>query len=119
MTPPPVWRWYVAFCWLLAAANFGLAILGLDMIRQPEKFTSEVFDLETIRQIGMLGLGTGIVFIVLNILMTRLPTKPWAWVTHLTNILVPMVFCCPIVICIPLLVAWMRPETKAHFGIEH
>lgn len=119
MNRPKIMPWYHAFCWLMALSNVGLCLLGIWMVRDPYPFESELFKPDLIREVGWMAVGMGAVFTVLHAAMTWLPVKPWAWVSHLINILVPLIFCCPAVICVPLLIAWMRPEVKAYYGVNH
>ena len=45
-----------------------------------------------------------------------LPRKPWAWAAHLALIALGMTSACCIPACLPLLLFWLKPETKAMFG---
>lgn len=45
-----------------------------------------------------------------------IPRKSWAWTYHIVLICLGLSSACFIPICVPLLVFWLRPETKAYFG---
>jgi hypothetical protein len=45
-----------------------------------------------------------------------LPRKPWAWTFHLVLIALGFTSACCLPACVPLLIFWIRPETKAWFG---
>jgi hypothetical protein len=45
-----------------------------------------------------------------------MPVKPWAWIYHLVLICVGFTSACCMLASIPLLIFWVRPETKAYFG---
>lgn len=47
-----------------------------------------------------------------------LPPKPWVWIFHLVLIAIGMTSACCWPICIPLLIFYLRPETRAYFGCE-
>jgi hypothetical protein len=54
-------------------------------------------------------------FFLIFALAPFLPKKPWAWIYHLVLICLGMSGC-TIVASIPLLIFWLKPETKAFFG---
>lgn len=41
---------------------------------------------------------------------------PNTWVFHLVLICLGMTSACCLLVCVPLLIFWLRPETKAYFG---
>lgn len=45
-----------------------------------------------------------------------LAPKPWVWTYDLVVICLGLTSCCCMPICIPLLIAWLKPEMKAYFG---
>jgi len=45
-----------------------------------------------------------------------LPARPWAWTMGMVLICLGLTSVCTIPACIPLLIFWLRPETKAFFG---
>src|SRR5262245_46927331 len=47
-----------------------------------------------------------------------LPPKPWVWIYHLVIIAIGMTSICTLPFCIPLLIFYLRPETRAYFGYE-
>lgn len=57
------------------------------------------------------GLGLSIVFG----LAPFLRPAPWLWVYHIVLIAIGLTSVCCFPICIPLLIAWIKPETKAYF----
>jgi hypothetical protein len=65
----------------------------------------------------------GVIFVVMGLFFAVpcaaavfLPPVPWAWIYHLVLICVGMTSVCCIPVCVPLLIFWIRPETKAYFG---
>jgi hypothetical protein len=60
-----------------------------------------------------------IVFVIL-LLGTALPLilKPtsWVWLYDLVIICLGMMLACFLPVCIPLLIFWIKPETKRYFG---
>jgi len=47
-----------------------------------------------------------------------LPRRPWVWIYHIVLIGVGMTSACCIPACIPLLIYWLKPETRRYFGRE-
>ena len=60
----------------------------------------------------LMGIGLAGVFFVALVL----PRKPWAWIVHIVLICLGLTGCPTLFICIPLLIYWIKPETKAWFG---
>ena len=61
---------------------------------------------------AILGVVFGIVFAV----ALFLPRKPWNWVVAIVMIALGLTSCCMLPFLIPLLIYWVKPETKAYFG---
>lgn len=45
-----------------------------------------------------------------------LPPRPWVWVLDIVLICLGFTSCLTLPFCIPLLIYWLKPETKAYFG---
>lgn len=45
-----------------------------------------------------------------------LPRKPYNWIVGLVLIALGMTSACCLPAAVPLLIFWLKPETKAHFG---
>jgi hypothetical protein len=65
----------------------------------------------------------GLVFILLGLILAAvfflplvLSPRPWVWVYDLVLICIGMTSACFIPACIPLLIFWVKPQTKAWFG---
>ena len=65
----------------------------------------------------------GIVFFViglpcaiLSLVPIFLPPKPWVWVWILVEIAFGMTSVCCLPIAVPLLIFWIKPETKRYYG---
>ncbi len=46
------------------------------------------------------------------------PRKPWVWIYNIVIIAIGLTSCCCIPACVPLLIYWLKPETKVWFGRE-
>jgi hypothetical protein len=45
-----------------------------------------------------------------------LPPKPWVWIYHIVLISIGLTSPCCMPASIPLLIFWIRPETRTYFG---
>jgi hypothetical protein len=61
---------------------------------------------------AILGVVFGIVFLV----ALFLPAKPFNWIVGIVVIALGMTSCCLWPALIPMLIFWVKPETKAFFG---
>src|SRR5919205_60044 len=111
---PPVWGWYVAFCVAMAVMWLTLVIMGLSFI------LSDRSNREMSQQDAQV---MGLIFIVLGGALTLLyaaapflPRRKWAWVLGLVLIVLSMSGTCCLPAAIPLIIWWVKPETKEYFG---
>lgn len=111
---PPVLNWFAAYCALLALAYVVCVVAGIVLIvlAPADKDMSET-------EAQILG---GVVAAVCLLLLIAygagpfLPQKPWAWVFGLVLICIGLTSACCLPAAIPLLIFWLKPETKAYFG---
>lgn len=107
--------WYRVYCAVLAflyllcvIAGVLLAVLDLppspDLSRQEMTVISIVF-----------ALFCGVLFL-LAVVALLLPAKPYNWIVGIIMIGVGMTSCAFLPFMIPLLIYWLKPETKAYFG---
>lgn len=114
MMTPKVWPWYVAYCISLALVYFLLLVGGIVLI----------FFFDLLPPEEKIGLGFAAVFsIVLGLVFAAgfaagpfLPRKPWAWIYGMVLISIGMTSACCLPASIPLLIFWIKPETKIFFG---
>jgi len=64
--------------------------------------------------IGILLMGLGL--LVASLLPLVLRPRPWLWTYDLVIICLGMTSACFLPACIPLLIFWLKPETKSYFG---
>lgn len=111
---PAVWKWYVAYCIIMALGFFLLAVTGL--------FTFFVDPAELEMSSGEATLmSVTLVFVGLLLLFPYavapfLPRQNWAWVLGIVLISIGMTSTCCLPVAIPLLIFWIKPENKAFFG---
>ena len=114
---PEIWTWYLVYAIGMAVMYGFVALLGVAYLAGagflPAVSPSDqlVFGIYGVLCLVM-GIGFGVAFGVAPFL----PKKPWAWVYHLVLICLGLTSCCCMPVCIPLLIQWLKPETKAMFA---
>ncbi len=111
---PPVWNWYLAYVALMALLYIGtgIAFLTFGMIVPPGELPPEDMIMFWIMPACTCPFG------ILYLAAFFLPKEPWAWVYHLVLICIGLTSACCMPVCIPLMIFWLKPETKAYFGRE-
>ena len=112
-TPPAVWRWYLAYSISLAAVYLLLAIAGVVLFVLTQNGSIPFDDPPFIFAIyTCVGLPLGVAFGITPFL----PKRKWAWIYHLVAICIGLTSICCMPASIPLLIFWIKPETKAFFN---
>lgn len=113
---PAVWAWYVAFCAAMAIMWLMLVILGLSFILSgppnPEMSPDEA------RVMGLIFIVLGAALMLPYVAAPFLPRRKWAWVLGIVLIALSMTGACCLPAAIPLLIFWVKPETKAFFNVR-
>ncbi len=106
--------WYRVYCGLLAGIYLLLMGIGLVLaIMQPESGNSTPQENVIV---GIVYAILGAVFALIFLVALFLPRKPYNWIVGIVMIAIGMTSCCFLPATIPLLIYWLKPETKAHFG---
>jgi drug/metabolite transporter (DMT)-like permease len=112
---PGVIGWYYAYCGLMALLYLGCILFGVAGIA----FRSEIADKETppevIVVLGVLLALLGAVLMAAFVVAPFLPRRPWVWIYHIVLIALGMTSACCLPVCVPLLIFWIKPETRAYF----
>jgi hypothetical protein len=114
---PAVWPWFVAYAIFMAllyliVGGFGATILVLG----PEKFATERNDADIMMVQGVLFTIMGVALCVPFAIAPFLPRKPGVWIFDLVLICLGLTSCACLPATIPLLIFWLKPETKRWFG---
>lgn len=111
---PAVVIWFKIYAGLLCLVYFGVMVMGISLFFIP----AEELDLNEMTAPIFAGL-----FLVLGFLLfvgCLIPLvvrpQPWVWVYDLIVICLGMTSACCIFVSIPLLIFWLKPETKQYFG---
>lgn len=111
---PAVVRWFYVYCVVLCVLYLVVAACCLPF------FLIEPAELDMGKTeavlMGVMMLVMGLFFFVLFLMPFFLPRRPWVWVFDLVLICIGMTSACFLLASIPLLLFWLKPETKAWFG---
>jgi MFS family permease len=125
MVPPPAvpqdndtgrkaFLWYRVYCGVMVALYFLVAGLGVVMaVMQPE---TREYRAEEMLIMGIVYAVIGVIFAVVFLVALFLPRKSYNWIVGIVMIALGMTSCCFLPFLIPLLIFWLKPETKAYFG---
>jgi hypothetical protein len=110
---PSIRTWYVVYCVVMALIYLLCAAAGAALlIFKPQIQGQDALAL-TIQAYMMLVMG--IVLFIPFAIAPFLPIKPWNWIFGLVLICLGMTSCCCLPATIPLLIFWIKPETKAFY----
>jgi MFS family permease len=111
---PPVlfwFRWYTA----LMAAMYALCVIaGPVMLVIASRTHGSEREALIVQAIVLMIIGLPLA--VAYLLPLFFPRKPWVWVYNLVGICVGLTSCCCLPAAVPLLIYWIKPETKAWFN---
>ena len=113
VTTPPVYKWFVAYCIVMALLYFGLVITGIMFLfvePDPEMSETEAAFMSVVFIV------IGLVFVVPHAAAPFLPRTSWVWVFGLVLICFGLSSACCLPACIPLLIQWLKPEVKEFYG---
>lgn len=107
--------WYRVYCAFMILLYTGALIFGiflaLGSISPTGGYSAEELKL------------TGIIYAVISApllvgfaVALFLPPKPYNWIVGLVTMTIGMTGCCFVPFLIPLIIYWVKPETKAFFG---
>lgn len=113
---PGVILWFKSYCWVLCFLYLLVSAASLMF------FLGDPEELEMSRSgaiaMGVIFLVMGLGLFVLSALPLVVRPKPWVWTFDLIVICIGMTSACFVPLCIPLLIFWLKPETKAWFARE-
>jgi hypothetical protein len=111
--PPPVWKWYVAYCALMALVFLAVAIMGVVF------FFVDPVELEMSSSEATLMSVTffvfGLVLLIPFAVAPFLPHRKSTWIIGIVLICIGMTSTCCLPISIPLLIFWIKSENKVYF----
>ena len=113
-SPPAVVGWFKVYCGILCLVYAATAAASIYFfIVDPAEV--ELGTVAT-RLIGGLLLLLGLALFAACLLPLLLTPRPWLWTYDFVIICLGMTSACFLPVCVPLLIFWIKPETKRHFG---
>jgi hypothetical protein len=106
--------WYRVYCGVTAAIYALIAALGLfvSYVMAPEMGPEATENLI----LGLVYTIFGTVGFAIFLVASTLPPKPYNWIVGIVMISIGMTSCCFWPAVIPLLIYWIKPETREFFG---
>jgi hypothetical protein len=111
---PAVWKWYVAYCVMMAVMYLLLAGIGICLLVIDPSILEMEPTLAKIQGVifGIMGAALLLPFAVAPFL----PNRPWTWIYGMVLICVGLTGCCFWPASIPLLIFWLKPDCRTFFG---
>ena len=111
---PKFMTWYNVYCGFMAALYLLVIGAGVFFLL----IDPGLLDMEAGLAIvlGVIYLAMGVVLAALFGAAPFLPPRPWSWVYGVVCIGIGLSSPCCMPASIPLLIYWIKPETKAYFG---
>ena len=116
--PPPVVGWYRVYAGFMAFIYLLTAIGGFFIIKNMEALATGTrgMDPTELKIRGFVMVALGIILFTAFITALLLPNTSGAWIFHIVLIAVGLSSCCLWPATIPLMIAWLKPETQRWFG---
>jgi hypothetical protein len=112
---PPAVKWYVVYSVLMAIMYLLCAIGGAVLLSVDLSSLHLTKDVSEVKIQAIALLVVGFPLMLAFGVAPFLPRKPWNWIVGIALIGIGMTSCCCLPACIPLLIYWLKPETKAYF----
>ena len=106
--------WYRVYCAVLTLLYLAVGVFGVIVATVP--IDSREYSEQELMIIGMIYAVLGGVFFVISAIALFLPPRPYNWIVGIVMMAIGLTSCCFIPFLVPLLIFWMKPETKRFFG---
>lgn len=113
---PSIVTWQHAYCVFMCVVYVLTIAMGAFMIVFRHEGADRRNTAEELLVMGVALAGLGVVLALAYGVAPLLDPAPWLWTYHLVLIALGLTSACCLPICIPLLIGWIKPETKAWFG---
>ena len=111
---PAIMTWYKVYCVLMALLYLVCVVIGaFFIIAAPSDRDISAAEAQVLGGIMFI---VGIPMVVTFAFGVFMPRKPWAWVFGLVLICIGLTSLCCLPVTVPLLIHWIKPETKIYFG---
>jgi len=113
---PGVVRWFYAYTVLWILVYLFALVAGVILAATPETLATDEHTPDALRFQGIAMAVISVPLIAFFVIALMLPRKPGTWVYHLVVICFGFLSCCFWPMSIPLLIYWLKSETKRWFG---
>ena len=113
--PPGVLPWFKAYAGFMALLYLAVLAGGVFLLLKDWTTVPDVDPVE-MRINGWVLTAVGPPLMLAFGLALFLPLKKWVWIYDVVLIGIGLTSCCFWPVCIPLLIFWVRPETRRWFG---
>jgi hypothetical protein len=108
--------WYRVYLASLAGLSLFGAGIGVFLLIGSQSASISAQEAQEFLLMGIIYGILGFLVAIIYAVALFLPKKPWNWIVGIVFIAFGMTSCCTIPAAIPLLIFWIKPETKAVFG---
>lgn len=118
MGKPAAVTWFKVYAGLMLALYVLCAVAGAVLLSFSTEISNSAEEAAELRMMGVIygvmGVGLAIVFVI----GLFVPRRGWGWVYSIVLICLGLTSCCTLPACIPLLIFWIKPETKIYFNMS-
>ena len=111
---PGVIPWFIVYC--VVMAMLCLFVVGMGLILLLASPADLDMDPAEARFVGTFYACLGTLAFLPFAAAPALPRRKWVWIYDIVIICFGMTSCCTLPACIPLLIFWIKPEVRQHFG---
>ena len=113
---PAVWNWYAAYCVAMALMYLLCVVVGFFFLfADPAELE---MDPGGAKLMGVMLVGLGLLLGALFASGPMLPLRKWAWVAGVVLIGIGLTSMCCLPAAVPLLIWWLKPETKRYYNAD-
>ena len=106
--------WFRVYCIVLSLIYVLVTFFGIYLaVAQPQTRQYEEAELFFV---GIIYAILGVILFLVFVVGVIMPPRRWSWVYGMVLICIGMTSCCFLPATIPLLIFWLKPETKTLFG---
>jgi MFS family permease len=114
---PDTVTWYKVYAGFMTALYLVLAVAGAFLVAYAADLADADHDEVELQMMGVLYGVLGIAFAIVFAVGLFVPRRKWGWIYSIVLICIGLTSCCTLPACIPLLIFWVKPETKRYFGM--
>lgn len=113
---PGAVTWFYVYCVFMALLYLGCLFVGLFLAQLDPAELDAGEEAEVIRIQAYAIMAVSVPLMVAFGIAPFLGRRRWLWIYGIVMIGLGMTSCCTLPFCIPLLIFWIKPETKAYFN---